>query len=199
MSGLLESWAESLALHTKFTQDDSKVFSYTMKVLLTNLGGIATLTMASWVLGIFDTTMSTYLSAVTLRIFTGGKHAGSHAKCYIMCIVTFCGAGFAIKAFSGSLTEAHSLALLIFTFLFSGMAIYLYAPVETPNKPIKTSRVPYLKNFALFAWGTWFIVLSLDMLLNLIPSPLEIALMAGILLQTSFILPVFNKNRTVRR
>lgn len=199
MANIIESWAASLALHTKFTQDDGKVFAYAMKVLFTNLGGIATLAMAAWALGVFDTTMAAYLSATTLRIFTGGRHAGSPVKCFISSIVIFCGTGFAVKAFSGSLTDAHALALLIFTFLLSGVAIYTYAPVETPNKPIKTSQVPYLKNLAIFTWGAWFIALSLDMLFNFTPALLYFALLAGILLQTAFILPVFNNKITSGR
>lgn len=189
MSNFFESWASEMARHTNFTKKDDQIFLYSMKVIATNTFGFLTLALVSFFLGVFETTMVAYVAASTLRIFSGGYHADNPIKCATLGIITFCSAGLIAEHFGVSLTYSQLVQILFFVLLFSAGSIYLFAPTETPNKPIKSSQTAYLKRFSIIVWGIWFIVLSLNVFYGFLSIEIAFSILLGILIQSLMLLP----------
>lgn len=189
MSNFLDSWATEMAKHTNFTSKDDQVYLYSMKVIAVNTFGFLTIALVSYFLGIFITTITAYIAAGTLRIFSGGYHADNTIKCAIIGLITFCGAGFISDNLGESLTHNQLVLILFFVLLFSAVSIYLFAPVETSNKPIKSSQVAYLKRLSIIVWGFWFITLSLNVFYGFLSMEIAFSILLGVLIQSLMLMP----------
>ena len=103
-----------------------------------------------------------------LRKYSGGAHAGSAELCNAISVVYSTSSGFIAKKYLSAI--GHPFLMLSLTgllFCVSYLVVYRYAPVDSPNKPIKTVKkrkrmrkgsfiiltVYFLLSAALLFWG----------------------------------------------
>lgn len=76
-----------------------------------------------------------------LRKYSGGAHAGSAELCNAISVVYSASAGFVAKKYLSAVDNPFlMLALTVVIFSISYLIVYRYAPVDSPNKPIKTVK-----------------------------------------------------------
>ena len=147
---MLEQWSKSISNETEI---DYEVILYGMKVFLNNLMGFLTIAITASLVGCLSNTLAAYITAASIRIFAGGMHAKSPITCFICGTLTYVGIGL-ISPFLRLINE-HNLLIVLFVSVVSLVIFILFAPVDTPNKPIKTMDREKLRRLTLIAWGFW--------------------------------------------
>ena len=80
-------------------------------------------------------------TASILRKYSGGAHSESSNVCTLLGIIISSCIGFFIKSnFFAKMNFEVIVFVGIVIFVFSYFIIFKYAPVDTPNKPIKTEK-----------------------------------------------------------
>ena len=147
---MLKQWSKTISSETEI---DYEVILYGMKVFLNNLMGFLTITITASLAGCLFNTLAAYITAASIRIFAGGIHAKSPIICYISGTLLFVGIGL-ISPFLRIINE-HNLLAVLFVSVVSLVIFILFAPVDTPNKPIKPMDKEKLRRLTLIAWGFW--------------------------------------------
>lgn len=75
-----------------------------------------------------------------LRKYSGGAHAGSAELCNAISVVYSASAGFVAKKYLSAIDNPFLMLLTVVIFSVSYLIVYRYAPVDSPNKPIKTVK-----------------------------------------------------------
>ena len=118
------------------TPDEEEVALYGLQILIYTLSGFLTICLAGWLLGCFWTTLAVCLTAVFLRLFTGGAHSNSPLTCTLLGMVMVPLLG-KIAAITAPFFTPLSLALIVAPgFILSLIIIWRLAPVDSPAKPI---------------------------------------------------------------
>ena len=147
---MLKQWSKTISSETEI---DYEVILYGMKVFFNNLIGFLTIAITASLVGCLFNTLAAYITAASIRIFAGGIHAKNPINCYISGTLIFVGIGF-ISPFLRLINE-HNLLAVLFVSAVSLVIFILFAPVDTPNKPIKTMEREKLRRLTLIAWGFW--------------------------------------------
>lgn len=93
------------------------------------------------ILGVMFEALIFCLSVSILRKYSGGAHASSVEICTIFGVIACITFPMIIKYIYIYLYNLYFIVLLIIiTFLLSFILIYKLAPVDSPNKPIKTNK-----------------------------------------------------------
>ena len=131
-----KSTAAYLKEKLNLTPDEEEVALYGLQIVIYTLAGFLTIFLAGWLLGCFWTTLAVCLTAVFLRLFTGGAHSHSPLTCTLLGMVMVPLLG-KIAAITTPFFTALSLALIVFPgFILSLIIIWRLAPVDSPAKPI---------------------------------------------------------------
>jgi len=75
-----------------------------------------------------------------LRKYSGGAHAGSAELCNAISVVYSASAGFVARKYLSTMDNSFLMLLTVVIFSISYLIVYRYAPVDSPNKPIKTIK-----------------------------------------------------------
>ncbi len=109
-----------------------EIYQYGYEVLISGLTGFAIVMIMGAVMKCFLESIMFLAVFVPIRQLTGGYHADSYLKCNIVFTVIF--------LIVMLVTEAMlSTILFIYIFILSGIfiiAVYEFAPMENPNKPL---------------------------------------------------------------
>lgn len=109
-----------------------EIYQYGYEVLISGLTGFAIVMILGAVMKCFLESIMFLAVFVPIRQLTGGYHADSYLKCNIVFTVIF--------LIVMLVTEAMlSTILFIYIFILSGIfiiAVYEFAPMENPNKPL---------------------------------------------------------------
>ena len=82
---------------------------------------------------------------IILRRTAGGYHADTHIGCMAILIIVHIAFVILIKNISADVSVIYSIGSII----FSPVSVYVFAPVEHPNKPLKTSERDILRRKAV--------------------------------------------------
>lgn len=105
---------------------------YGIKVLWVNLYKFPIIFGVAYILGILDRTIIAYISFALLRAFAGGLHSSRGIYCLISSMCILYGPVF--------MSNYISWHVNLIMYIFSFIAIILYAPSDTKNKPLLSSQ-----------------------------------------------------------
>lgn len=132
-----------LSTRLSLDKDRTDIVQYALDVLLsTSVNLLLTLYIAH-LLGVFRYAFIILLTSAALRFVSGGSHCSSSGRCIVASIITTPLFGLAARKFAiHSFTTSPLSIWVIFslTVIFSLISLYLWAPADTPNKPI-TSKL----------------------------------------------------------
>jgi accessory gene regulator B len=122
-----------------------------------------------------------------LRIFAGGYHARTQKNCYILSLILIIAALSIIK-------YVHWNELLcVVSSIFSGLVIFVLAPVEDENKRLdEQEKIVYKKRARII-----FLLLSLISMISLITGQLHITVCFTISILASAIMVILGKMKNV--
>lgn len=100
-------------------------------------------------------------SVSILRKYSGGTHANSIELCTITSVLYSVGFALISKLFALYLNNYQLILFSIIIFIFSYYIIYKYAPVDSPNKQIKTPKKINRMRKGSFIVLTFYLIISI--------------------------------------
>lgn len=157
---LIAQQAHLLAEEVGLDSSQEQVVQYSLTILTTTVFGYLAIAIGGWLTGAMLPALVAACSASLLRIFSGGAHASTPLRCVLSGGVIFACIGW----LAGRISPEWLPYLLALTVLSATVSLGLYAPADTPGKPITSQlqRKTLLKwSFvSLFLWALLITYLS---------------------------------------
>lgn len=141
MENLARKIANNVAISLDYDDEKKAVIAYGLTAIIQITVTILLIILCGIIVNALIEAIIICLSASILRKYSGGAHAGSTELCTFVsvtyCTITaFISKNLILKLYSPSIMFAAIIILYSLSFLI----IYQKAPVDSPNKPIKTEK-----------------------------------------------------------
>jgi len=146
--------------------DDKKaeIINYGLKGFFSFVIKFAVMILISYFLGIINLVIISIISFGFYRTFAGGAHAKGHIRCFFSTALFIFGSVYLGKILFLYFSNAKIIYLLIF--LFNCVIIYLYAPADLEQKPVRSRNMrEKLRMQSAFSMG-FIIVLAITAISN---------------------------------
>lgn len=119
-------------------EEKAEVINYGLQNIIGEIPKIFLVIFISYFLGIWKETLLTFACLIPYKNASGGFHLKTHLGCILGTSIFYCGipALAKIVALSGILKYV----IIVSTWIFGIIMIYLYAPADTENVPILTKK-----------------------------------------------------------
>lgn len=161
-----ENIAGNLKEELKLGQEKYEVIEYGLFAFIHMIMSILLVILFGAVFGVLLESLIISFTIAILRKSSGGAHASTDLSCAIIgVIVSVIPAIF----FENININIKSVILVsFFIFLLSAYLIYKLAPVDSPNKPIKSEKkIKRLKKGSLITLGIYMVLVIIDILLSI--------------------------------
>lgn len=170
MENLSKNIAKKVSLELNLDNDKRDVIAYGTIALIQMLISMLLVIIVGAIFGVAIESFIVALIASILRKCSGGVHASTAEICTTISI--FICVGFALGMECIGINFGN-LNLIIFIgcilFLWSYYIIYKYAPVDTPNKPIKTlAKKQRMRSGSILTLTIYLILVLVNILLYII-------------------------------
>ncbi|GAA0118678.1 accessory gene regulator B family protein [Clostridium perfringens] len=133
--------AEKVSSELNYDKERKEIIQYGTYALIQTLISIISVLILGLVFNIALEALIFLFTASILRKYSGGAHSESSNVCTLLGIIISSCIGFFIKSnFFAKMNFEVIVFVGIVIFVFSYFIIFKYAPVDTPNKPIKTEK-----------------------------------------------------------
>ncbi|MGG5462162.1 accessory gene regulator ArgB-like protein [Clostridium sp. B9] len=133
--------AEKVSEELNYDNEKKEVIQYGTYALIQTLLSIISVLILGLIFGVAVDALVFLFTASILRKYSGGAHSESPNTCTALGIIMSLGVGLILKAkFFLNLDFLIIVISTIIVFVFAYFVIYKYAPVDSPNKPIKTEK-----------------------------------------------------------
>ena len=122
---------KKLEKYYPIASDDRDVYIYGFEILFSTLFSLSSVTILSLLLGHIGYALFFLLFFFSLRLFCGGYHASTYAKCFIITNLTF----LSTVAYTCLIMLAKLSFIMPVLFLVSAVIIWIFAPVQNENHP----------------------------------------------------------------
>ena len=127
--------------------DDREIYQYGFEQVFSSLLNIATMLLLGIILGKIYQSLVLILSFMALRSYSGGYHASTSLRCYILTVMSI-SAALSIMKFI-AVNRFICLGLLV----LSSVVILLLSPIGTKNKPLdEIEKIIYRKK-TIIVWS----------------------------------------------
>jgi len=130
-------FASYLRSNASLSDEEIEIAVYGGQVVIWSLMGILIITLISWPLNAILETLTIAAAIASLRFFTGGAHNQYAWHCMIMTALTVPLLGFGSRLMY-PLVIPWLTWIVVISYLLAGLAVYFWAPLECPQKPIRT-------------------------------------------------------------
>lgn len=141
IENISRSVAEKVSNELNYDNERKEIIQYGTYALIQTLISIISVLILGLIFNMALEALIFLFTASILRKYSGGAHSESSNVCTLLGIVISICIGFLIKS---SFFVNMNFEFIIFTgvvvFVFAYFIIFKYAPVDTPNKPIKTEK-----------------------------------------------------------
>ena len=146
----------------KLSDTDASIVRYGLESVVTFIVNFAFITAVAWLLGVLKLSLISAFAMAGLRILSGGAHSAKLVNCSLVGAVISPGIALMTKY----VLPAESKMLLIvslLTFIIAIINIWLYAPADTPSKPItKPEQKRKLRLFSFIYIFIWISVVVMN-------------------------------------
>ena len=133
--------AEKVSSELNYDKERKEIIQYGTYALIQTLISIISVLILGLLFNIALEALIFLFTASILRKYSGGAHSESSNVCTLLGIIISSCIGFFIKSnFFAKMNFEVIVFVGIVIFVFSYFIIFKYAPVDTPNKPIKTEK-----------------------------------------------------------
>ena len=120
--------------------DDKDVYIYGFEITFSTLFSLSSVTLLSLLLGHIEYALFFVLFFFSLRLFCGGYHADTYARCFIITNLTF----LSTVAYTDLVMMAKASFVMPVLFFLGAVVIFLFSPVKNENHPC--SQKTFKKN-----------------------------------------------------
>lgn len=143
MSQYIEKISSYIQKELNLSEEKREVIAYGMDTFVSTILGILGIFVFGYLFGLLVPALLIAMSALITRVFTGGAHCGSMARCTVVTIVTFI-----VLAYISKTLLIPSFILILALFILGVAIIMKYAPVEVKEKPLSASHQKQLRRGA---------------------------------------------------
>lgn len=137
---------------------NEEVILFGLKLFTSLILGYALLILISVKLGVFYEAITAGLTVSIFRAFSGGAHATSQLRCSIIGLLILIPMSFFVKYYYFPVSMFLSYLLSVIT-IIGILIIYIYAPADTPSKPITSqTQKKYLRRISFILLFVWSII-----------------------------------------
>ena len=149
--------AEKLIQHTNTPSSHKPVFRYGIELTISTLSSILSVLFLSLLLNATIETIVFLIAYMSLRIWSGGYHAKTYARCFLSTNLTY----LAVYVISRILLTLESVWPPLILLFAANIVIFTWAPVKNKNHPLSEKRYQQNKKIAriqLFVYNLVFVV-----------------------------------------
>ena len=157
-------------------------YYYSLQFIYGTINQFLLISVTGLLLNILPQIIITTISFISLRLFSGGLHFDNYKICTYFSLLTFTIFGLLAKY----IILSHLITTIIYLLIY--FIIFIYAPIEHPNRPLNNSEKTKFKYIALFILTGLYLTTNLTN--NII---ITNSITFGILLAGLITLPVVNK------
>lgn len=158
-NNILQKISTQLAFEiSKQTNSDSEIIAFGLEILFSTIINVTLILAVAFSFG-FGLEMIVYLSSFgILRTSAGGYHAKNHLLCFLTYLLLS-----VIGITAVSLIPENTYVIVIAVLFFVSMIlIYIFAPTQTPNRPIfPKERIIFRKRSIFVGYASIFITIIL--------------------------------------
>jgi len=141
MEKLARKLANRIALSLGYDDEKEAVIAYGLIAMIQIFITVLLVLLLGILIGATAEAMIVCFSVSTLRKYSGGAHAGSAELCTSMSVVYCTLTAFASgKLLLGLYSPLLMVPAIIVIYGISFLIVHKYAPVDSPNKPIRTQQ-----------------------------------------------------------
>lgn len=161
--------------------DKEEIYIYGLELIISTFFGLISILILSCLLSRFISGLVFVFVFVPLRLFTGGYHAATYSKCFVISNISYL-----IVLFVRDIT-LEVIPIWIWSFLLIGMCCYIIknAPIINSAQPInesKQKRNQKMAKFILTADIVWIVYLALNRRELMVMAILSICLVSVLML-----------------
>lgn len=151
----------SLNKELNLSNDEVEVITFGYRLFIYSIVGYFFIALVAYLLGTLEATLTAAITASIFRIFSGGAHASTQKRCVAVGAVIFNILGLVANTYYNSLSIAGLKQLSLIVVIVALVSFILYAPADTPGKPI-TSKVQEkkLKGVSIALLVVWIILFN---------------------------------------
>ena len=140
----------------------AEVINYGLQILLGEVPKFFIMLLIAYALGLLKLSLITFFIIMPYRMFSGGFHLHTHIGCIISTCTFYCGVAFLSKIIL--LNDITKYVLILCVAIFGIMMIKLYAPADTEDVPILSSKIRKQKQ--ILSYVTFIIGLILALFIK---------------------------------
>ncbi|KNY30003.1 accessory gene regulator ArgB-like protein [Pseudobacteroides cellulosolvens] len=137
-------------------EEKEEVLKYGLDIIIYNTFLLAFFFMSALILGVLKPVVISLIVYGSLRIAAGGAHAKTRTLCFIISVITFYGPVLISKFFL-----INSLIPSVIIFIMNILAIIVYAPADTLEKPIISKKLRLYQKLSSFVIAIIIFLISL--------------------------------------
>jgi accessory gene regulator B len=141
MEKLAKKLANNISISLGYDIEKEHVIAYGLTAIIQIIVTVLLILVIGLIVGTPVEALIICFSISILRKYSGGAHAGSIEMCTLISVIYCVGFSLISKYLLASILSTYSmLFIIVLVFALSFLAIYKLAPVDSPNKPIKTEK-----------------------------------------------------------
>lgn len=189
MEKLSRKIANAISLTLNYNSEKEEIIAYGMIAIIQSIVTISMIILLGLILGVLFEALTVMLSVSILRKYSGGSHANSIELCTATAIVYSIGCALIVRYLLQGVPDIKELFLLsAFTFIGAFWIVYKKAPVDSPNKPIKSEKkIKRMRRGSYIVLAFYFLLNALLIIFsdkNVISGNLALSMQLGIIWQS---------------
>ncbi|MGQ9780129.1 MAG: accessory gene regulator ArgB-like protein [Bacillota bacterium] len=159
LARLARMMGERLAAALALPSEAADKAAFALENLFLLVATFAAILLSAAALGLLGPALAASLTGALMRAVSGGAHLGRPGRCILVSTLLALGLGWAGRAAAPLFLPPLSTVLALLVGIAGMVVLFLYAPAETPAKPIPPSQRRKLRIASLLfllLWLLWF-------------------------------------------
>lgn len=165
MDKLALKLANRIALELSFSDERKQVIEYGLIAIFQSILILSFVLVLGAILNIFMEAVILSFAVSILRKYSGGTHASTSMSCALVSVVFCLGGGLLMRSISETgILPVYLYAIDSIVFIFAFIISLRNAPVDSPNKPIRTERKKHRMKMTTLVILSFYFLISLILL-----------------------------------
>lgn len=162
MNHIFEYIVDYLIKNSIIKESDKELYAYGIHLMFSSIVDISIVLIASILIHRFIETLMYLFAFIPLRIYTGGYHADSEIRCFIVFIITFILFILSVMFIPTNMYWKISAVSCVLVFL----CVMILSPIENINKLLNRTEIKAYKTISRFIMITEICIVALFMFIN---------------------------------
>lgn len=143
-----------LEKYLTISEDEKEIYVYGFELSISTLFSLSLILVLSLILGHIYYSFFFMLFFFTMRLFCGGYHANTYAKCFIITNLIF----LSTVVLTQIIIDLQLIKIMPFLFALSTLTIFIFAPVKNKNHPCSEKTVNKNRKISRFLSCFYYLI-----------------------------------------